>query len=113
VREILAGVQSETGIELRMEPEQLTPGGQIPGFRESALVRTSGAIARHLGLEPRLGNAGSSNMNIPLGAGVSAIGLGGERGGERGFPGEWADIPSMIRAAQHVFLLAVAIGGGA
>lgn len=112
VREILAGVQSETGIELRMEAEQLTPGGQIPGFRESPLVRTSEAIARFLGLEPRLGNAGSSNMNIPLGAGVPAIGLGGERGGERGFPGEWADIPSMVRAAQHVFLLAATMGGG-
>lgn len=112
VRDLLAGVQAETGIALTMEPEQRTPGGQIPGFRESPFVRTSEAIARYLGMEPRLGNAGSSNMNIPLGAGVPAIGLGGERGGDRGFPGEWADIPSMVRAARHVFLLAVALGGG-
>lgn len=113
VRRILGEVSAETGIPLRKEPEQITPGGQIPGFRDSSMVRTSEAAARFLGLEPRLGNAGSSNMNIPLGAGVPAIGLGGERGGARGFPEEWADVPAMVRSAIHVFLLAAALGGGA
>lgn len=113
VRSILEQVTAETGIPLRMEPVQLTPGGQIPGFRDSELVRTAEAASRRLGLEPRLGNAGSSNMNIPLGAGVPAIGLGGERGGARGFPEEWADIPAMVRAGQHVFLMAIALAGAA
>jgi len=111
VRGILAGVSEETGIPLRMTPVQLTPGGQIPGFRDSLLVRSAEAIARQLGLEPQLGAAGSSNMNVPLGSGVPAIGLGGSRGGERGSPGEWAHIPGMIRSAQHVFLLAATVGG--
>ncbi len=112
VRETLAGVSEETGIALRMVPVQITPGGQIPGFRDSELVRTAEAVSRHLGLDPRLGIAGSSNMNVPLGEGVPAIGLGGSRGGERGNPGEWADVTAMIRAAKHVFLLAAAMGGG-
>ena len=43
---------------------------------------------------------------------VVAIGTGGSRGGERGQPGEWADIDGMIRTAKHVFLLAVSLGGG-
>ena len=112
VRRILEEVSAETGIELRMVPENITPGGQIPGFRDSEVVRSSVAAARALGLEPRLSNAGSSNMNVALGQGVAAIALGGSRGGERGFPGEWADVPAMVRSAQHVFLLAAGLGGG-
>lgn len=45
-------------------------------------------------------------MNIAIAGGSSAIGLGGERGGQRGFPDEWASIPNMITAAKHVYLLA-------
>jgi acetylornithine deacetylase/succinyl-diaminopimelate desuccinylase-like protein len=111
VSAILVAVSEETGIPLRMVPVQLTPGGQIPGFRDSELVRTAEGVSRYLGLEPQLGIAGSSNMNVPLGQGVPAIGLGGSRGGERGSPGEWADVPAMVRAAKHVFLLAAALGG--
>jgi hypothetical protein len=58
-------------------------------------------------MEPVVGNAGSSNMNIPIGGGTLAIGLGGERGGQRGYPDEWADIPSMMRSAKQLVLLAV------
>jgi hypothetical protein len=59
-----------------------------------------------LGFEPSLSNAGSSNMNIAIAGGVFAIGLGGDRGGERGYPDEWASITNMIQSAKHVFLLA-------
>ena len=110
VRRILAGVTAETGIALEIEPFQITPGGQIPGFRNSPLVTVAEGAARSLGLDPTLGNAGSSNMNVPMGSGVPAIGLGGERGGERGFAGEWADIPAMIRSTKLVFLLAASLG---
>ncbi len=112
VRGILEEVGRETETRLVMEPFHLTPGGQIPGARESDLVRTSEAIASHLGFEePALSDRGSSNMNLPIGRGTLAIGLGGQRGGRRGFPDEWADIPSMIDTAKHVVLLAATMGG--
>ena len=110
VRGILAQVGKETTIDLKMEVVQNTPGGQIAGARESELVRTTEAISKYLGLDPVLGNAGSSNMNIPIGGGTLAVGFGGERGGQRGFPDEWADIPVMIRAAKQVLLLSATIG---
>jgi acetylornithine deacetylase/succinyl-diaminopimelate desuccinylase-like protein len=110
VRRILDDVSAGTSIALRMEPVQLTPGGQLPGARGSPLVATAEAVARHLGLEPALSNAGSSNMNVAIAGGSPAIGLGGERGGLRGQPGEWADIPAMMRTARHVLLLAAALG---
>jgi acetylornithine deacetylase/succinyl-diaminopimelate desuccinylase-like protein len=103
---ILEQVGDETGIQLRLEPFQTTPGGQLEGAIDSPLVQRAIAVSRFLGFEPSLSNAGSSNMNIAIAGGVSAIGLGGDRGGERGYPDEWASITNMIQSAKHVFLLA-------
>jgi acetylornithine deacetylase/succinyl-diaminopimelate desuccinylase-like protein len=111
VRVTLAEVSEETAIDLKMLPFQLTPGGQIPGARESHLVRTAVATARYLGYEPSLSNAGSSNMNVAIGGGTAAIGLGGGRGGARGSPEEWADRSALMSTARYVTLLAAALGG--
>ena len=110
VRSILGEVSDETEIELEMEPFQLTPGGQIPGARDSDLVLAAASISRHLGYEPSLSNSGSSNMNVAIGGGTLAIGLGGSRGGDRGQPEEWASIDGMMRTAKQVFLLSVLVG---
>jgi hypothetical protein len=50
-------------------------------------------------------------MNIAIGNGTPAIGMGGDRGGARGEPGEWADVPQMMRTTKHILLLAVTMGG--
>lgn len=110
VRAVLDSVSRETGTRFQLRPTQQTTGGQIAGADTSRLVRTSVSIARALGLDPRLGNAGSSNLNVPIGAGTLAIGLGGERGGLRAEPGEFADIPAMLRTALHVARLAATMG---
>jgi len=110
VQTILTEVSEETDTKLEMEPFQITRGGQIPGFREGPLVKQAIEVSRYLGYEPELSNSGSSNMNIAINRGIPAIGMGGSRGGQRGFADEWADIPAMIRAAKYVFLYAHAIG---
>lgn len=111
VRAILAAVTAETTIRFELQPVQMTPGGQIPGLRTTPLVTTAEAIARHLGYTAELGTAGSANLNVPLGRGTPAIGLGGSRGGQRGLPGEWGDIPQMMRTATFLVLLAATLGG--
>ena len=110
VKAILGRVQTETGITMALEPVQLTPGGQLAGAEHSPLVTTSQAIAHHLGVAGRLGNAGSSNMNVAIAGGTPAIGLGGDRGGRHGYADEFVDIPAMMRTARHVLLLAVTMG---
>ncbi|MEM7501253.1 MAG: hypothetical protein AAF417_04395 [Pseudomonadota bacterium] len=110
VREILDDVTAETEVSFRLEAENLTPGGQIDGARDSDLVRWSGHIAERLGFEPTFSNAGSANLNIAIASGTPAIGLGGSRGGERGYSGEWTDVNAMMRTAEHVALLAIALG---
>jgi acetylornithine deacetylase/succinyl-diaminopimelate desuccinylase-like protein len=107
VSNILTDVSAELGIALTMEAFSKTPPGQIPGIEDSPLVQTAAAIARIHGYEARLSNSGSSNLNVAIAAGTPAIGLGGERGGRRGFPDEWADIAAMQRSAESVLLLAV------
>jgi acetylornithine deacetylase/succinyl-diaminopimelate desuccinylase-like protein len=106
VRAVLDRVEQETGIDFDMQEVQRTPGGQIAGAAKSPLVSTSVAIAKWLGLEPALGDAGSANLNVAIAGGTPAIGLGGERGGRRGYSDEWADIPTMVRSAKHLVLLA-------
>lgn len=110
VRKILDKVSNETNIKMRMETEMAIPGGQIPGALDSPLVQNSAAIARYLGVEPTFSNASSSNMNVAVGAGTLAIGLGGERGGDRATATEWASIPVMINTARHVALLGFIMG---
>jgi len=109
IRDILQRVSDETSIELEMQAFQLTPGGQLPGAVQSRLVRTAIETARYLGYEPNLSNAGSSNMNVAIGGGSPAIGLGGGRGGSRGQPDEWADRGALLRTAKFVTLLAAAM----
>lgn len=110
VRQILSQVTVETTIQFSMEPNQLTNGGQIPGFRDSTLVKTAEAISKQLGYAPSLGDAGSSNLNVALGHGSPAIGIGGNRGGQRGFADEWGDIPQMMRTARYLVMLAGTLG---
>ena len=112
VERILSDVNGETGIEFRLEPNNIVPGGQIAGARDSDLVRWSATIARRIGLTPRFTDAGSANLNVAIAAGTQAIGLNGSRGGRRGYADEWADINAMMRSAEHVALLALALGSG-
>lgn len=110
VRAVLDSVSRETGTRFDMRVIQQTDGGQIPGAVDSRLVRASVEIARALGLTPQLGNAGSANLNVALAGGTLAVGLGGERGGARAEPGEFADVPSMLRTTKFVARLAVVMG---
>jgi acetylornithine deacetylase/succinyl-diaminopimelate desuccinylase-like protein len=109
VRTILAEVGAQTKIQLEMEPFQIMQAGQIEGFKESALVQKAAAVSQKLGYEAGFSNSGSSNMNVAISQGVPAIGLGGNRGGQRGFPDEWADVEAMMNTAKFVFLYAQSV----
>ncbi|GAB3286730.1 M20 family metallopeptidase [Parahaliea aestuarii] len=110
VQRELAAIESELDVRFELEAITNTPPGQIPGARESALVRNAQAISAYLGSEPTLSNSGSSNMNIAVAGGTPAIQIGGERGGRRGFADEWASLDVLQRTARHVFLASVTLG---
>ena len=110
VQAILAQVTEELGIGFEMEEVSKTPPGQIEGALDSPLVQTSIAISNYLGSNPTLSDAGSANLNVSIAGGTLSIGIASERGGRRGFPDEWADIPVMERTAKNILLTAVTIG---
>ena len=110
VRAVLDSVSRETGTRFDLRVLQQTAGGQIAGADTSKLVRSSVVIAKALGISPQLGIAGSSNLNVAISGGTLAIGLGGERGGGRAEPSEFADIPAMLRSAKFVARLAAVMG---
>jgi len=110
VQAILAQVTEELGIDFEMEEVSKTPPGQIEGALDSPLVQTSIAISNYLGSNPTLSDAGSANLNVSIAGGTLSIGIASERGGRRGFPDEWADIPVMERTAKNILLTAVTIG---
>ena len=111
VRGILEEVSEETGVGLRMELEQVTPGGQVPGAQTSMLVSTAADIAAHLGYEANVSNFGSSNTNVSVGGGTLSICLGGRPGSDlRGTEEEYADVDALMRTAKQVYLLAASLG---
>ena len=110
VRNILSEVTNELGLKFEMEVISITPPGQIEGALKSSLVQKSRKISNYLGGTPRLSNAGSANLNVSIAGGTLSIGISSKRGGRRGFPDEWANIPTMIRTAKNVFLTAITIG---
>jgi acetylornithine deacetylase/succinyl-diaminopimelate desuccinylase-like protein len=106
VQDVLTSVTTETEVIFKLAPFQIMDGGQIDGFLNSWKVQKSLDISRYLGYEPGTSNAGSSNMNVALSKGYPAIGLGGNRGENRGKMNEYADSDAMINSACYVFLLA-------
>ena len=104
---ILTQVTEELGIRFEMESVSKTPPGQIPGALTSSLVQNSIAISNYLGTNPTLSNAGSANLNVAIAGGTLSIAISSERGGQRGFADEWADIEILQRTAKNVYLTAI------
>lgn len=111
IERVLRRVTEETAIAFEQEVVTDIPAGQIEGLARSDFVQTSVEIAGFLGLEPTTRNSGSANLNVAIANGTPALGLGGSRGGQRGFKDEWADIVAMTRSAKHVVLLAATMAG--
>ncbi len=111
VQSILSNVANETNIQLQMDAQQITPGGQVEGAEESLLVKTAVQIAEHLGYSSSVSNFGSSNTNISVAGGHLSICLGGRPGSDlRGTIDEYADVDALLRTAKQVYLLSMALG---
>jgi acetylornithine deacetylase/succinyl-diaminopimelate desuccinylase-like protein len=106
VAAILERVGRETGIALTMTADFQSLGGQIAGARDSPLTAAALAAARSLGLSPTLTDRGCCNMRVAIAGGTPALGLDGDRGGDRGTMREWASITAMMRMARLVVILA-------
>ena len=94
---------------VRTERISSTPAAQIPGHRESLLVKTAEAVHYAMGFQPSIGIAGSNNGNIALLAGLSAISTGAADCGDAHALTEWCDPGTIYKGIEKTILLGVAM----
>jgi len=98
-------VAVEEGLEWEIEKYSESPAGQIPGHRGSPLVQTAEEATKILGFSPSLSNRGSSNMNVGINRNIPSISVGGQRGGKRDLPDEFANIEPVFMGMKLNFLI--------
>ena len=112
IKKIANEIASEEELEAWIEPVVETPAGQIPGARDSPLVRVAEEIVKVMGYEPSLSNRGSCNMNVGVAQGVLSISTGGDRGGARDSLESYANIEPVMQGAKWVFLTTYILTNG-
>ena len=111
-RKIAAILQEEADRErmtVRTERLSSTPAAQIPGHRDSPLVKTAEAVHYAMGFKPSITTAGSNNGNVALLAGLSAISTGAADCGNAHALTEWCDPETIYKGIQKTILLGVAM----
>ncbi|HEY0077131.1 MAG TPA: M20/M25/M40 family metallo-hydrolase [Pyrinomonadaceae bacterium] len=94
---------------LKTDVISVTPAAQLPGHRDSPLVRTAEAVHIALGFErPPVTIAGSNNSSAALLAGIPAISTGAAPCGDSHALTEWCEIEPIYHGIKKVLLLGVA-----
>src|SRR5687767_13932957 len=93
----------------RTELISSTPAAQIPGHRDSALVKTAEAIHYAMGFHPSITLTGSNNGNVALLAGIPAISTGAGPCRDSHALTENCEIEPLYKGIQKVIALAVAM----
>jgi acetylornithine deacetylase/succinyl-diaminopimelate desuccinylase-like protein len=111
-KKIAAIVKEEAAREKMSAKTELissTPAVQVPGHRESTLVKTAEAVHIALGFKPSITVTGSNNSNVALLAGLSAISTGAAPCGDSHALTEFCEIEPIYTGIKKVLLLSVAM----
>ncbi|MBV9929017.1 MAG: M20/M25/M40 family metallo-hydrolase [Acidobacteria bacterium] len=113
-KKIAAIVKEEAERErmtVRTELMSATPAAQIPGHRDSFLVKTAEAVHYAMGFKPSITLSGSNNGNVALLAGVPAISTGAGPCSNSHALTENCEIEPLYKGIQKVILLLAATAG--
>ena len=113
-KKIAAIVREEAERErmtVRTELMSSTPAAQIPGHRESFLVKTAEAVHYAMGFRPSITLSGSNNGNVALIAGIPAISTGAGPCSNSHALTENCEIEPLYKGIQKVILLLAATAG--
>jgi len=105
---IVAEEAARERVTVRTEKLSSTPAAQLPGHRESRLVKTTEAVHYALGFQPQITITGSNNGNVALLAGIPAISTGAADCGDSHALTEYCETETIYRGIRKVILLAVA-----
>jgi tripeptide aminopeptidase len=110
-KKIAAIVKEEAARErmtVRTELLSATPAAQIPGHRDSLLVKTTEAVHYAMGFKPSMTLSGSNNGNVALLAGIPAISTGAGPCSNSHALTEYCEIDPLYKGIQKVILLLAA-----
>jgi acetylornithine deacetylase/succinyl-diaminopimelate desuccinylase-like protein len=118
--EVIADLEKKIAAIVREEAERermtartellsSTPAAQIPGHRESPLVKTAEAVHYAMGFRPPVTLTGSNNGNVALLAGIPAISTGAGPCNNSHALTENCEIEPLYKGIQKVLLLGVAV----
>jgi acetylornithine deacetylase/succinyl-diaminopimelate desuccinylase-like protein len=118
--EVIADLEKKIAVIVREEAERermtvkterisSTPAAQIPGHRDSKLVKTAEAVHYAMGFHPSITTTGSNNGNVALLAGISAISTGAGPCSDSHALTENCEIEPIYKGIQKVLLLGVAV----
>ncbi|HEX8853375.1 MAG TPA: M20/M25/M40 family metallo-hydrolase [Pyrinomonadaceae bacterium] len=110
-RRIAAIVKEEAErarMTVKTELISTTPAAQIPGHRDSVLVKTAEAVHIAMGFQPPITVTGSNNSSAALLAGISSISTGAGPCGDSHALTEWCEIEPLYKGIKKVLLLGVA-----
>ncbi|MDT5159171.1 MAG: tripeptide aminopeptidase [Acidobacteriota bacterium] len=118
--EVIADLEKKIAVIVKEEAERehmtvrtelisSTPAAQIPGHRDSKLVKTAEAVHYAMGFRPSITTTGSNNGNIALLAGISAISTGAGPCSDSHALTENCEIEPIYKGIQKVLLLGVAL----
>lgn len=113
IAQILKEEADRYGMQVKTEfPEEKLAAAQIPGHRNSYIVRMGEAVHRAMGFDGvTVSNTASNNANVVLLAGLPAISTGaGPCGGDHSL-GEWCEIEPFYKGIKKTILLEVALAG--
>jgi tripeptide aminopeptidase len=117
--EVIADLEKKIAVILKEEADRermtvktevisSTPAAQIPGHRDSKLVKTAEAVHYAMGFRPSITTTGSNNGNVALLAGISAISTGAGPCINSHALNESCEIEPLYKGIQKVLLLGVA-----
>ena len=110
-KKIAAIVKEEAAREKMTAKTELissTPAVQVPGHRESVLVKTAEAVHYAMGFKPSISITGSNNSNVALLEGVPAISTGAAPCGDSHSLTEYCEVEPIYKGVKKIILLAAA-----
>jgi acetylornithine deacetylase/succinyl-diaminopimelate desuccinylase-like protein len=114
-KKINAIIQEEAkraGMTVKTEVISTSPSAQIPGHRNSLLVRTAESVHVAMGFEnPPITITGSNNSSAALLAGISSISTGAGPCGDSHALTEYCEIEPLYKGIKKIMLLGLALTG--
>jgi tripeptide aminopeptidase len=113
IADIVREEAERAGMKVKTEyVEEKVPAAQIPGHRQSLMVRMSEAVHKAMGFENvPMSPSSSTNANIALLAGIPAVSTGAAPCENSHALTEWCSIEPFYRGIKKTILLEVALAG--